>query len=81
LEILADDIDILAASFSDAQGDESKYKSEPYFNAPACITPSAYIRTQGKGRICVLTPGHVPEVWRNPQFARLLENALNWCGN
>jgi type 1 glutamine amidotransferase len=79
LEILANDIDILAASYSDAQGEESKYESEPYFNAPACIAPAAYVRTQGKGRVCVLTPGHVIEVWQNPDFARLLENALRWC--
>ncbi|MCL1883354.1 MAG: ThuA domain-containing protein [Defluviitaleaceae bacterium] len=79
LEILSDDIDILAASFSDAQGEIAKYQSEPYFNAPACIAPSAYIRTQGKGRVCVLTPGHVLEVWLNPDFQKILENALLWC--
>ena len=79
LEILANDVEILAASFADKQGDESKYESEPYFNAPACIAPSAYVRTQGKGRVCVLTPGHVLEVWLNPNFQKLLENALNWC--
>lgn len=78
LEILADDIDILAASFADAQGEESKYETEPYFNAPACIAPSAYVRTQGKGRVCVLTPGHVTEVWLNIEFQKILENALRW---
>jgi type 1 glutamine amidotransferase len=79
LEILADDIDILAVSFSNKQGDESKYESEPYFNAPACIAPSVYVRTQGKGRVCVLTPGHVLECWLNAEFQKLLINALKWC--
>ncbi|MCL1877823.1 MAG: ThuA domain-containing protein [Defluviitaleaceae bacterium] len=79
IEILQSDIDILAASYSEAQGDPSKYEKEPYFNAPACIAPCAYVRTQNKGRICVLTPGHVLEVWRNPDFAQMLENAIRWC--
>ncbi|MCL1845472.1 MAG: ThuA domain-containing protein [Defluviitaleaceae bacterium] len=79
IEILADDIEILAASYSAAQGEAEKYESEPYFNAPACIAPCAYVRTQGKGRVCVLTPGHVIEVWRNAEYAKMLENALKWC--
>jgi type 1 glutamine amidotransferase len=80
LEILAEDIDILAASFSDKQGDESKYNSQPYFNTPASIAPSVYVRTQGKGRVCVLTPGHVTKCWLNKYFQKLLDNALRWCG-
>lgn len=81
IEILTDDIDILAASYAAAQGEESKYESEPYFNCPAHIAPSAYIRTQNKGRVCVLTPGHTLTVWMNPEFQRLLENALRWCAD
>ncbi|MCL2223939.1 MAG: ThuA domain-containing protein [Defluviitaleaceae bacterium] len=79
LEILAQDIEIIAASYSLAQGDPAKYQSEPYFNAPAHIAPAAYTRTQGKGKICVLTPGHALEVWLNPNFAKMLENAVRWC--
>jgi len=79
LKILAPDIDIIAASFADAQGTPHKYETEPYFNAPAHIAPSAYVRTHGKGRICVLTPGHSPEVWGNPEFAKMLTNAIRWC--
>ena len=78
IEILANDIDILLASYSPPQGEESKYTEEPYFNAPQAICPAGYVRTQGKGRICVLTPGHHLTVWFNPQFQRLLTNALNW---
>lgn len=81
LEILAEDIDILSASFADAQGEESKYQTEPYFNAPAHIAPAVYVRTQGKGRICVLTPGHVPEVWHNSEFSKMLANAVRWCAD
>ena len=62
LEILTNDIDILAASYSDEY-----------------ISPCAYVRTQGKGRVCVLTPGHELAVWLNSEFQKLLENALNWC--
>jgi type 1 glutamine amidotransferase len=80
LEILADYIDILAASYGAAVGDAAKYESEPYMNYPAYIAPSCYVRTQGKGRVCVLTPGHTLEVWLNPSFQKMLENALHWCG-
>jgi len=79
IEITAPDADILLASYSPAQGEESKYESEPYFNTPAAIYPAGYVRTQGKGRVCVLTSGHLTAVWLNPQFQKLLSNALKWC--
>jgi len=79
LEILAEDADIFLASYSAAQGAAEKYESEPYFNAPAAVRAAGYSRTQGKGRVCVLTPGHTAEVWSNPQFQLLLENAVRWC--
>jgi len=79
LEILADDIDIVAASYGLAQGDSAKYETEAYFNYPEHIAPSALVRTQGTGRVCVLTPGHHVEVWLNPEFQKMLENAINWC--
>ena len=80
LKILAEDIDILAASYADAQGDADKYETAPFHNYPAYMAPCVYVRTQGKGRVCVLTPGHTLEVWHNPNFQKMLENALNWCG-
>ena len=79
LEILADDVDILMASYSAQQGSLDKQKEEPYTNTPAKVAPSAYVRTQGKGRVCVLTPGHTLTVWKNTHFQRLLNNSLNWC--
>ena len=81
IEITAKDADVLLASYSPPQGDESKYNEEPYFNTPAGIYAAGYVRTQGAGRICVLTPGHLGVVWLNPQFQKLLSNALNWCAS
>ena len=47
--------------------------------SPAWISPAGLVRTQGKGRVCVLTPGHCLPVWLNPQFQRILANSLRWC--
>ena len=41
--------------------------------------PGAWTRTEGKGRVAVLTPGHNLEVWLHPSFQALLRNALFWC--
>jgi len=79
IDILASDINVLTASYAPAQGESNKYETEPYFNFPAHITPSCYVRTQGKGRVCVLTPGHTLKVWLNSDFQQLLENSLFWC--
>ena len=79
LKLLTDDADILVASYSPPQGEASKYAEDPNNNTPAWICPAGYIRTQGKGRVCVLTPGHNLAVWLNPDFQRLLKNALCWC--
>ena len=40
---------------------------------------ASYVRTLGKGRICVLTPGHIMAVWKHEMFRKILENAINWC--
>ena len=79
LELLSDDVDILMASYSPSQGEEAKYETEPYFNYPAKIEPSVLVRSQGRGRTCVLSSGHHLEVWHNPNFQRLLDNSLRWC--
>ena len=79
LELLAPDVDVLIASYSPPQGEESKYQEDPYHNTPAAVCPAGYVRTQGKGRVCVLTPGHNLAVWHNPHFQRTLSNALRWC--
>lgn len=41
--------------------------------------PSGYARRYGKGRVAALTPGHTLAVWSNPNFQRLLKNAIRWC--
>jgi uncharacterized protein len=42
--------------------------------------PGGWRRSQGQGRVCVLTPGHNDPVWQHPSFQALLRNALSWCG-
>ncbi|MCL2014979.1 MAG: ThuA domain-containing protein [Defluviitaleaceae bacterium] len=79
LDILANDIDVIMASYSAAQGSPEKYTEDPYHNAPAKIEPSGYVRHHEKGRICVLTPGHHLKVWHNANFQLLLDNSLRWC--
>ena len=75
VEILADDVDILAAAHALLHDEEGKYAVNP-----GGIVPAVYVRTQGKGRVCVLTPGHNTEVWLNADFQRMLTNAIKWCG-
>jgi uncharacterized protein len=41
--------------------------------------PGGWTRTEGKGRVCVITPGHNLEVWLNPNFQVLVKNLLIWC--
>lgn len=42
------------------------------------VQPAGWSRTEGLGRVCVLTPGHNLEVWLHPEFQKLLANALRW---
>jgi type 1 glutamine amidotransferase len=41
--------------------------------------PGGWTRTEGAGRVCVLTPGHNLEVWLNQSFQAVLEKAIRWC--
>jgi hypothetical protein len=43
--------------------------------------PGGWTRTEGAGRVCVLTPGHNVEVWLHPSYQVLLGNALRWCAS
>jgi len=81
LEILTDDVEIIMASYSAPQGEESKYEEDPYHNTTAWIGAAGLVRKQGKGHVCVLTPGHLLLVWLNPEFQKTLENALNWTAS
>lgn len=44
------------------------------------VQPAGIARTLGKGRLCLLTPGHNMYVYQNPMFQRLLLNAVEWTG-
>jgi type 1 glutamine amidotransferase len=79
IELFTPDAQVFLASGSPAQGSPELYEREPYFNTPARVCPAGYTRTHGKGRVCVLTPGHFPAVWNNEQYTAMLENALRWC--
>lgn len=63
IEMTADDARILMESAS----------------ADADRMPAAYVREMGRGRLCALIPGHILAVWQEPQFQKLLANAINWC--
>jgi type 1 glutamine amidotransferase len=42
--------------------------------------PAGYTRIHnGKGRVCVLTPGHNLSVFQNEQYKKMIKNAVNWC--
>lgn len=41
--------------------------------------PGGWTRREAEGRICVLTPGHNLEVWLQPAYQQLIDNALRWC--
>ena len=43
--------------------------------------PGGWTRTEGKGRVCVLTPGHNLEIWHHPSYQAILLNCLAWCAN
>ena len=42
------------------------------------VQPAGWTRTVDGGRVCVLTPGHNPDVWGHGEFQKLLSNALQW---
>jgi uncharacterized protein len=42
--------------------------------------PAGWRRTEGSGRVAVLTPGHNVEVWLHPSYQASLLNVLRWCG-
>lgn len=79
LQILADDVDILAAAYSKPPFEENN-QDPRHYSEMGFLAPAAYVRTQGKGRVCALTSGHTTDAWLNPQFQLMLENALRWCG-
>jgi len=43
--------------------------------------PAGWTRTEGRGRVCVLTPGHNVEIWLEPAYQTLITNAIHWSAN
>lgn len=41
--------------------------------------PAGWARGAGRGRVCVITPGHNLEVWLHPSYQAVIANALAWC--
>ena len=81
LDFLADDIDIFMASYTECSSYEKNDTCNASESLPPYIAAAGYVRHEGKGRICVLTPGHSVPVWHNNQYQKVLENALHWCAN
>ncbi|MCL4505311.1 MAG: ThuA domain-containing protein [Chloroflexi bacterium] len=42
--------------------------------------PLAYARSYGNGRVVYLANGHTAEVWKHPEFRKLLVRAVAWSG-
>ena len=40
--------------------------------------PAGWTKIVGKGRVCVIAPGHGAEVWQRREYRQLLRNALQW---
>lgn len=43
------------------------------------VTVSGYRRHFGRGRVVALSPGHTLAVWTNPEFQKLMKNAIRWA--
>ncbi|HTG71945.1 MAG TPA: ThuA domain-containing protein [Candidatus Udaeobacter sp.] len=41
--------------------------------------PAGWLREQGEGRVCVLTPGHYLSVLQQPEYQSAIGHALQWC--
>ena len=64
LDVFAEDIDVFLTGTSDSEAGTQK---------------AGYTRTLGAGRFVCLSPGHNLHVLLNPQFQKLMANALDWC--
>ncbi len=42
------------------------------------IQVGGYVKQIGVGKVCVLTPGHILDVWMHPMYQRVVENAIKW---
>ena len=60
---VTEDVDIFLKSSSESGGQQI----------------AGYSKRVEKGRVCVLTPGHILDVWRKPDYLKLVQNAIEWC--
>ena len=65
VEVVAEDADIFLRSTSESGGDQA----------------AGYTRESGKGRLCVLTPGHIAAVFLNETYRKILLNAIAWVSH
>lgn len=63
IQVIASDADVFCRTYSETGGEQI----------------GGYTRNIGKGRLCVLTPGHTLDVWQHEAFQKLLCNAIDWC--
>lgn len=63
ITLTAPDADVFLKTYSETGGEQV----------------GGYTRTIGKGRLCVLTPGHTLSAWQQEGFKQLLCNGINWC--
>ena len=61
---------------SDLAGDAQVFLQ--WDSAPGGTQPAGWTRKIYGGRIVVLTPGPTLDVWENPEFRKLLVNAIEW---
>ena len=61
---------------SDLAGDAQVFLQ--WDSAPGGTQPAGWKRKIYGGRIVVLTPGHTLDVWENPEFRKLLVDAIEW---
>lgn len=65
LKMIAEDADVFLRSTSETGGNQV----------------AGYTRKLGKGRLCMLVPGHILAVWNNPEYQKVFLNAVKWCLN
>ncbi len=63
IEVTESDVDIFLKTYSKQGGEQI----------------GGYSKYIGAGRVCVLTPGHIWDVWRKEEFLALVYNAIEWC--
>lgn len=43
------------------------------------IWPAGWKRPWGKGRVCMLCPGHTPEIFDIPAYREMIARGFSWC--